>query len=133
MKSIYWSATLAIFILACDPAIETPEPHAGEADFSNYIAIGNSFTAGYSNLGLYPEGQEVSFPNLIAKPLALAGGGECAQPLMPENSSGYLRLTGIVNSLPVVDSIPANPRALDKVEGPFNNLGVPGIRVRDVS
>lgn len=131
MKKIFWSIALAISISACDPSIETPELRAGSADFSNYIAIGNSFTAGYSNLGLYPEGQEVSFPNLIAKQLALVGGGEFLQPLMPENGSGYLKLTGVVNNFPVVDSIPPSADATKKVDGPFNNLGIPGIRVKD--
>jgi hypothetical protein len=49
---IYLLAGL-LFVAACKPDIHTPTPTAGTANFSRYIAVGNSLTAGYSNGGLY--------------------------------------------------------------------------------
>lgn len=36
-------------------------------DFSSYIAVGASFTAGYTDGALFKAGQENSFPNILAK------------------------------------------------------------------
>jgi lysophospholipase L1-like esterase len=52
------------------------EADAGQADFSNYIAIGNSLTAGYMDGALYDLGQQNSIPALLADQLALAGGAD---------------------------------------------------------
>ncbi len=42
----------------------------GEADFSNYVALGNSLTAGYADNALYITGQENSYPNILAQQFA---------------------------------------------------------------
>lgn len=131
MKKIDWLIFTALAVLACDPKIETPEVTRGNADFSKYIAIGNSLTAGYANNGLYSEGQEVSYPNLLALQMQTVGGGEFKQPLMPENGSGYFYLHDFANGKPDIREVSPHPDANKKVEGPFNNLAVPGIRVKD--
>ena len=46
---------------------------AGEADFTNYVSLGGSFTAGFMDAALYDEGQRSAFPNLIAEQLIAAG------------------------------------------------------------
>ncbi|MFW5761304.1 MAG: SGNH/GDSL hydrolase family protein [Cyclobacteriaceae bacterium] len=130
-----------IFILAataCSPELEdVPVVQSGEADFSNYIAVGNSLTAGFRNNGLYPSAQETSYPNFIAQQMQQAGGGEFLQPLMPaENGSGYLKLTSLTltdlgTSFTLTPQAPA-PDAFAKVSGDFNNLGIPGMRVIDM-
>ena len=66
---------------------------AGAVDFTTYVAVGNSLTAGFSDGGLYLEGQQNSYPNLLAQQFKFVGGGDFAQPLFQqgqENGSGYL-------------------------------------------
>ncbi len=45
----------------------------GSADFSNYVSIGNSLTAGFMDAALYTEGQDSSFPNIIGGQMVVAG------------------------------------------------------------
>ena len=42
-----------------------PELTSGTADFSNYVSLGASFTAGFSDGGLFRASQELSFPLLL--------------------------------------------------------------------
>ena len=44
---------LSIGVVACQPEIESPSFSNGEADFSSYVAVGNSLTAGFTNGELY--------------------------------------------------------------------------------
>ena len=86
-----------LFLGACKPEIHNPAPSKGSADFSRFIAVGNSLTAGYSNGGLYLDGQLNSYPAIMAKEMQTVGGGAFNQPLFSagqENGSGYLSLTG---------------------------------------
>ena len=59
---------------------ETLQITSGSADFSNYIAIGNSITAGLMDGALYNGGQSRSYPNLMANQMLPAGGGSFNQP-----------------------------------------------------
>ena len=65
-KFIYL-ATLAARFASCEPEFENPvaqDYSAGDADFSSYVAVGNSLTAGYMD-GTVSRGSQVnSFPNL---------------------------------------------------------------------
>jgi hypothetical protein len=142
---------------SCDPKVEAPTPSAGvDLDLSNYIAIGNSLTAGYASNGLYLEGQKVAYPVLIAQQFKLAGGGEFNAPLFEPDQSdgtGYLRLEGFSGSSPILKSVPGSLNAIASKDalaynsslnpdsivlkpytGPTNhNFGVPGIRVADIN
>lgn len=69
---------------------EKPELVAGSADFSNYVAVGNSLTAGFTDGALFKAGQENSFTNILSQKFALVGGGEFSQPLMNDNIGGLL-------------------------------------------
>ncbi len=131
----------AIFLLlaaACKTDIETPKPTNGNADFSKYIAVGNSLTSGYSDGGLYLSGQQNSYPNIIATQMKAVGGGNFNQPLFTDaqsNGSGYLRLTGFTASgspqlVPVTDKLAFRaPGLLTKYTDEIQNLGVPGMRL----
>lgn len=148
MKHIFKSITSLAFLSgslllsSCDPEIEAPAISSGELDLSKYVAVGNSLTAGYSDDGLYLEGQLSSYPNILAGQFRQAGGGDFAQPLFSEaqrNGSGYLRLERFVNGSPVTGRVsenlarPANSAFFtDEYSQPVQNLGVPGIRVADV-
>lgn len=134
-------------LTACQPDLEKDfSPSNGGVDFSNYIAVGNSLTAGYSDGGLYLSGQQQSYPAILAQQFKTAGGGDFVQPLFTEaqsNGSGYLRLAGFTAAgLPITANVtdklalragataakPLYTKFTDKI----NNLGVPGIRLSDV-
>ncbi|MCP2043122.1 SGNH/GDSL hydrolase family protein [Pontibacter sp. HSC-36F09] len=154
-KFFYKSSLLALmagmFLTSCDPEIDVASPSAGTLDFTKYVAVGNSLTAGYQDGGLYREGQLASFPALIAQQLEIVGGGSFVQPLFTEaqaNGSGYLKLTGfnppatpgaspspiltpVTTNLAVrtdVAPLPGGPR-LTKFTDPVNNYAVPGMSV----
>ena len=147
----YVSPVLALVGLTlggCQVDIEAPAASGGSADFSKYIAVGNSLTAGYADKGLYLEGQQNSYPSLLAQQFKLAGGGDFVQPLFPaanSNGSGYLALKGFdATGNPLVVPVPANgevelgkdgsTQVLVRYTGTDNqNLGVPGIRIADVT
>lgn len=127
-----------------------PELTAGGADFSNYVAIGASFTAGFTDNSLFIAAQENSFPNTMASKFGLVGGGNFIQPLMNDNIGGFIgqspRLyfyndvdpTDAFGSGPYplgvvpheLDFTPAMPTTNPTVtlSGPFNNYGIPGAK-----
>ncbi|MCG8476901.1 MAG: hypothetical protein MI784_15655 [Cytophagales bacterium] len=125
-------------MLSCNPEAE-PElsPDKGAADFSVYVAIGNSGSAGMQNNGLRAEYQLNSFPNILARQIRSTGfQGEFKQPLLAEGeTTGNLKLTDFSNGMPVISSDPGTANAFLNVssEGPFNNLGVPGMPVRFIN
>ncbi len=71
-----------IFFAGCKPALDEPKYTCGEADFSVYLAVGTSSTAGYMDNALTLERQLQCFPNLLANQFLLAGGGAFNQPLV---------------------------------------------------
>ena len=152
MKSIYLkiSLVLAAFVLtmSCepelDPSVEDDQDQiyeSGEANFNNYVAVGNSLTAGLMDGALYREGQQNSFPNIMAGQFKFAGGGEFNQPMMNDNLGGLLlngeqlrsnRLVLAVNEQgePAPAELAGNPTTeiTNTLSGSFNNMGVPGAR-----
>lgn len=123
-------------IISCKPEIEVPAPSSGGADFSNYLGIGNSLTAGYMDAGLYLEGQDMSTPAIFAKQLKEVNPNlPFSQPTMPVNGSGYLKLKALdlANQIFVFEQIPPDPGWTDKVPGTYQNLGITGIRVKDIT
>jgi len=123
----YWS----------DPVIETlPVLTSGSADFSNYVALGASFSSGDSDNALFIASQMNSFPNTLAGAFSNIGGGEFTQPMMNDNIGGLL-LNGDVYYGPRLYFNGAGPVSLDAtptteisniLTGPFNNMGVSGIK-----
>lgn len=140
-KYIFNSLAIAAMFLAvsCKPEIEaTAGTSAGQANFSKYIAVGNSLTAGFADGGLYLEGQKVAYPNLIAAKMATVGGGAFTSPFFTDaqaNGSGYLSLTALVNGTPTLTPVATNLALRDatgkltKYTGEVQNLGIPGMRV----
>ena len=61
----------------------------GSADFSKYVALGDSFAAGYSDNALFKRGQENSYPSFLAQQFALVGGGNFSVPFMVDNVGGF--------------------------------------------
>lgn len=107
-------------------------------DFSKYISVGASFTAGFTDNALFIAAQENSFPNILASKFAMSGGGEFNLPLMNDNIGGML-VNGVqvqgprlyfngagpvpLNAAPTTDAI--NSIA---ASGPYNNIGLPGAK-----
>jgi len=89
-----WLLILLVFgFVACesDDDVITEEPiTAGEADFTKFVSLGNSLTAGFTDNALFIAGQENSMPNIMAQQFALAEGGAFTQPLMSDNIGGFL-------------------------------------------
>ena len=99
MKKIILSAFAisALTLVSCNTDFERDVNNvtvsAGNADFSKFVSIGNSLTSGYRDGALYLDGQKESFPSMIAKQMALAGGTQTfTQPLMPNNVGGFTDL-----------------------------------------
>ena len=119
-----------------DPIVYTP----GSANFTNFVSIGNSLTAGYSDSALFIDGQIASFPNMMASNFALVGGGDFNIPLMADNLGGATlggqplfgnRLildfsSGSPTPTPV-DGVGAT-EITNTLSGAFNNMGVPGAK-----
>lgn len=104
LKYIFYSAALILFAAACeqevidnsaspcpsdDPSIFCPEAEAppcpadasaGSADFSKFVAIGTSYTAGFQAGALFTEGQNNSLGQILATQFECVGGGAFNQP-----------------------------------------------------
>jgi lysophospholipase L1-like esterase len=124
---------------------DTEDFTIGEADFSTYVSLGNSLTAGFSDGALYRVSQENSMPSILAERFSFVANTEpFTQPLMNDNIGGLLAggnplpgfgprlvfdgsgpvpLSQLVEGIqPTTDILSNNPN------GPFNNLGVPGAK-----
>lgn len=148
IKYILLSAILIGFTACSDDdsndvvIVPVPELNTGELDLSTYVAIGASFTAGFSDNALFMATQESSFPNILAAQFAQGGGGDFTQPLMNDNYGGLAvggtRITAPrlvfngtapapIESL-IGDITVSTDIAVNNPSGPFNNLGVPGAK-----
>ena len=119
-----------------DPVVVTP----GSANFSNYVALGNSLTAGFSDAALFISGQEASFPNMLAGQFALAGGGAFNIPFMADDLGGLTLGGNPISSNRLILSfasgsptpVPVDGQGSTEVSnvlsGNFNNMGVPGAK-----
>ncbi len=120
------------------PAVVAPSP--GTANFSKYVAIGSSTSAGFTDGALYPAGQSYSFPNIIASQLALTGGGQFNQPLISSgdgfsgstNTDGSLRGRSFINTTSGTIQFKTGS-ALISSTGSVSNFGVPGARLIDAA
>ncbi|HTA61083.1 MAG TPA: hypothetical protein VK835_01450 [Bacteroidia bacterium] len=145
-KSVLTITSISLFV-ACKPHLTEPSPSKGNIDASRYVAIGNSITSGFADGALYYDGQQVSFPNLIAQQLKAIGGGDFVQPLISSASIGVgstgnapFKLDYSTDCLGVTSLAPV-PKAANgdvsifstPVQGPFNNMGVPGAKAITVA
>lgn len=149
MKQYFkYIAILALGIVSCEPEFDNPVDEAGaysngEADFSRYVALGNSLTAGYADNALYITGQENSYPNIVAQQFAKTQETEeFAIPYMNDNAGGLLLGGNQITSNRLVLAVGENGDPAPKVytgmqastevgnvqQGPFNNMGVPGAK-----
>lgn len=142
IRNYKWLLLLSLAIVGCssdddetNPIVEEPVV-PGSANFSKFVALGNSLTAGFSDNALFISAQQNSYPAILAQQFAAAGGGSFSIPLMNDNNGGLL-LGGTViqNSRLFFNGTgPANVPGAPTTEvtniltGPFNNMGIPGAK-----
>ena len=126
-----------------DHPVEDIQITSGDANFSKYIALGNSLTSGYRDNALFKSGQENSYPNIMAGQMKAAGGGEFKIPYVPNDIGGFSDLKdkngnlvylGKLNlkieggALTPVPSAPGGVFDNVAAAGPYQNMGVPGAK-----
>ncbi|MEM6685526.1 MAG: SGNH/GDSL hydrolase family protein [Bacteroidota bacterium] len=147
-KNIKYLAILALGLFACEPEFDNPIDESGtytsgSADFSTFVAVGNSLTAGFMDGTVFRSGQQNSFPNIMAEQFAFAGGGTFTQPSYDDdvNDSGGFLLAG--SPIPgfdtrlVIDASEGGPENLNVMPTmevsnlqatAYNNMGIPGAK-----
>lgn len=144
----YIAVVLAAGVLSCEPELETPVDETGtysngEADFSNYVALGNSLTSGYADGALYISGQENSYPNIMAQQFALTQEtSDFTIPYMNDNTGGLLLAGNVIAENRLVLAVGADGETgpkrytgsqpttdvVNTLDGPFSNMGVSGAK-----
>ena len=135
-------------VVSCKPKFDVPDPDNGNIDVSSYVALGSSMTAGYSNGALYYEAQQNSYTNILAEQFKLTGGGDFKIPNVSQSSIGMgnsnnapsilgnrTDCQGTVSLGPVKIAAQGDPSVFTNIyssQGPFNNMGVPDVKVIDM-
>jgi len=149
IKNFKWLLLVSLTFVACnsddepfvDPNSTDGTPlTSGTADFSKYVALGDSFAAGFSDGALFKTGQSNSYPNIMATQFALVGSGDFKTPFMSDEIGGF-SLGGVqvpqfgprlylntTNSTPTPVSGVSGTEITAQISGPFNNLGIPGAK-----
>lgn len=141
-KFIYFALLAAAGLTACEPEFENEVTNAsysaGEADFTTYVAVGNSLTAGYMDGTVSRVGQSYSFPSILAQQFAAVGGGVFTQPSFQDDVNNLGGISGIpgFNTRLVIDASAGGPEpiagtstvTLNAQATAYNNMGVPGAK-----
>ncbi|HET9768913.1 MAG TPA: SGNH/GDSL hydrolase family protein, partial [Thermoanaerobaculia bacterium] len=147
-----FAAALAIVALCLVPQAALAAD-TGTANFTRYVALGDSLTAGFCSGGLVRNCQLGSYPLLVfaqatdrspqeassvfQQPLVstpgLSGQAVCRNPASPLAPCGVLRLVSLAGPAPTILPIPgqAVPQNLT-LPRPYDNMGVPGATVHDL-
>ena len=143
MKIKYlFMSVLFLAITACDTDTEEPNSsvfefthvNSGDADFSSYVAMGGSITAGVTDGSLFIAGQMGSYPNIMASVMSQTDtGGEFTQPYVDDNIGG-INVFGnqfwgprlfFDGAGPAQLPGPVSIEATNVVPGPYSNLAFP--------
>lgn len=143
MKIKYlFMSVLFLAITACDTDTEEPNSsvfefthvHSGDADFSSYVAMGGSITAGVTDGSLFIAGQMGSYPNIMASVMSQTEtGGAFTQPYVDDNVGG-INVGGnqfwgprffFDGAGPAQVSGTPSTEATNVVPGPYSNLAFP--------
>ncbi len=143
-KNIFQYVLLLMVVLlaACEPKVDDFTPSNGTANFTKFIAIGDSYTAGYTDGALGLRGQQESFSYILGQQLMYVGSESFNQPLVKsEGSVGTTDLpTGGKNGYYVLSAETGSlaPKATEGDMGIFledaksadnQNFGIPGAKV----
>lgn len=91
-KIVFFILSLAL-LSACKQKVNEFNADRGSADFTKYVSVGNSLTAGYADGALYKSGQINSYPNILAQQFTTVGGGAFIQPLIETEDGIGLNVT----------------------------------------
>jgi hypothetical protein len=146
IKNFKWLLLVSLSFVACNDSedsapVEIPIT-PGSAVLTKYVALGDSFAAGYSDGALFKAGQTNSYVNILSEQLVPAGGGVFTTPLMSDDLGGLLfggnviaktrsAILGILpNGSPNIGNVPGTPttEVTAHLTGSFNNMGVPGAK-----
>lgn len=147
IKNFKWLLLASLSFVACNDNDEDSAPAevpvtSGSVSFAKYVALGDSFAAGYSDSALFKKGQETSYPSILSQQFTQAGGGVFTIPMMADNTGGLLLGGNIIagSRLAIIDFTPAGlpnvapvpgvptTEVTSHLTGPFNNLGIPGAK-----
>ena len=135
-------SVLVLALWSCETDVVNPnesypdqyyDADSGDADFSSYVAMGESITAGFSDNSLFAAAQMNSYPNIMAEYMSLAGGGEFTQPYVDDNVGG-INVGGnefwgprlfFNGAGPAEVSGSPSTEATNIVPGPYNNMAMP--------
>ena len=128
---IFFAMTSLLFFVACEDRSDLTAPSApdtGSADFTRFVSIGNSLTAGYQSGSLFESSQVYSFGKIIADQV----GTSYEQPIISEPGiPGKLELHDLTPTI-IANPGLGSPTNL-QLQAPYNNLGVPGAILWDLS
>jgi hypothetical protein len=130
---------LAIIFWHCEPSFDEFKASNGDANFSTFVSIGDSYSAGYTDGALSAFGQNNSFVAMMALQFKTVGGGEFKQPMIPEgksigssgNSSYVLQVSnGTLKPISGNGNVEllSTPSNWINAQAPFNNVAVPGAK-----
>lgn len=151
MKRLYIIGAAAVLFSACKPNTNVTTPAtSGDGVFTNYMAVGCSFSAGYADNSLTVSGQLNSFPQRLFEQLETIKDGNGAngpfvQPLLT-GDNGYPNAKWVMGTNNYCDGTSALGPVESKLpldsngswhynsainNGQINNISVPFIRVAD--
>lgn len=152
MKKIYTIGAVALAFAACKPNANITTPAtSGNARFTNYMAVGCSYTAGYADSSLTVSGQLNSYPQRLFEQFSIIRDGDQAvgpfiQPLVTSDN-GYPtpkfvlgtvnRCDGSMSMAPVRNPLPLDTNGSyifnsNVNNNQVNNIAVPYLRVADM-
>ncbi len=139
MQKIKYIALVLSIVLFTQCELDHDDFQASDADvdFSHFVALGDSYTAGYTDGALGRSGQENGFSYILAKQLEYVGSEGYIQPLVQSESSigsagnSYYQLKAANSSLSPVPGVGDQAIFAERVYDagyPVQNLGVPGAK-----
>lgn len=156
LKHIFLAILISGGFYACDqeaivpevvtpPTPEEPTGTSGSANFTKYVSIGNSLTAGMQGNALFNRSQAQSFPAILNRQFAIAGGNATFNQPSINSENGFTGFGpgGTVLGRLVLQQAPGGSPAPAPLPGdlitPFtgdkstlNNFGAPGILLGQV-
>lgn len=150
MKLFYLVGVSLLVLSSCRPSLEVPEPSSGVLALGQYVAIGDGYTAGISNVrindslgntGWHQQAQKYSFPALLAEQFSLATDYPFTQPPLSPEGSGHLFIESM--SEPICDFEESTPVIWFKEADPSwdqaaassipDNIGFPSLAIHSVN